>query len=206
MNKSYCSLGLMSGTSMDGVDASIIQTDGKSKYKAILDKYFEYPKDIYQNLTKLRDKIIKREDLKKFNKKIKSIEKDITLFHAKAANEIIKKTKVDIDFIGFHGQTIFHNPNAYSKKDRITVQLADGKLLSKLTKKKVVYNFRQKDLEYGGQGAPLTPIFHKLLVNQFKIYQPVVILNIGGIYNITHIKNNKINRVILIRLFLVKMI
>jgi len=182
----------MSGTSMDGVDASIIQTDGKSKYKAILDKYFEYPKDIYQNLTKLRDKIIKREDLKKFNKKIKSIEKDITLFHAKAANEIIKKTKVDIDFIGFHGQTIFHNSNAYSKKDRITVQLADGKLLSKLTKKKVVYNFRQKDLEYGGQGAPLTPIFHKLLVNQFKIYQPVVILNIGGIANITHIKNNKI--------------
>ena len=71
MSKSYYSLGLMSGTSMDGVDASIIKTDGKSKYKAILDKYFEYPKDIYQNLTKLRDKIIKREDLKKFNKKNK---------------------------------------------------------------------------------------------------------------------------------------
>ncbi len=86
MNKNYYSLGLMSGTSMDGVDASIIQTNGKSKYKAILDKYFEYPKDIYQDLIKLRDKIKKRKDLKKFKKKIKSIEKNITLFHAKAAN------------------------------------------------------------------------------------------------------------------------
>ena len=56
MSKSYCSLGLMSGTSMDGVDASIIQSDGKTKYKAILDKYFEYPKSIYKNLTTLRDK------------------------------------------------------------------------------------------------------------------------------------------------------
>ena len=80
MSKSFYSLGLMSGTSMDGVDASIIQTNGKSKYKAILDKYFEYPKNIYQDLTKLRDKIKKRKDLKKFKKKIKSIEKNITLF------------------------------------------------------------------------------------------------------------------------------
>ena len=57
MSKSYYSLGLMSGTSMDGVDASLIQTDGKSSYKPILDKYFEYPQAIYKQLTKLRDKI-----------------------------------------------------------------------------------------------------------------------------------------------------
>ena len=65
MNKSYYSLGLMSGTSMDGVDASIIQSDGKSKYKTILDKYFEYPKDIFKDLTTLRDK----------NKKLKGSKK-----------------------------------------------------------------------------------------------------------------------------------
>ena len=98
MNKSYYSLGLMSGTSMDGVDASIIQSDGKAKYKAILDKYFEYPKDIYQDLTKLRDKIKSSKDLKRFEKQIKSIEKEITLFHAKAATEILRKSKVKYQF------------------------------------------------------------------------------------------------------------
>ena len=99
MSKSYYSLGLMSGTSMDGVDASVIQTDGKSKYKAILDKYFEYPKNIYKNLTALRDKINSSQDLKKHKKHIKSVEKEITIFHAKAVNETLKSTNVNVDFI-----------------------------------------------------------------------------------------------------------
>ena len=70
MKKIYTALGLMSGTSMDGVDASIIQTDGKSKYKAILDRYFKYPEKIYNDLTSLRDKIKTQKDLKKHKKKI----------------------------------------------------------------------------------------------------------------------------------------
>ncbi len=74
MSKSYYSLGLMSGTSMDGVDASIIQSNGKSRYKVILDKYFEYPKSIYKNLTTLRDKIKGSKDLKKYQKQINSIQ------------------------------------------------------------------------------------------------------------------------------------
>ncbi len=180
MSKSYYSLGLMSGTSMDGVDASIIQSDGKTRYKAILDKYFEYPKDIFKDLTTLRDKIKNSNDLKKFEKQIKYIEKEITLFHAKSANKIIKKSKLNLDFIGFHGQTIFHNA-----EEQISRQLGDGKLLSKIIKKKVVYNFRQNDLKNGGQGAPLTPIFHSILVKQKKIPIPVIILNIGGITNYT---------------------
>jgi len=189
MGKIYTALGLMSGTSMDGVDASIIQTDGKSKYNAILDKYFEYPKNIYKNLTTLRDKIKSSKDLKKHQKLVKSVEKEITIFHAKAVNEILKKKKVNIDFIGFHGQTIFH-----SAKEKITKQLGDGKLLSKLTKKTVVYDFRKNDLKNGGEGAPLTPIFHKMLAEKFNLAQKNIspstqgtIINIGGITNITRI-------------------
>ena len=181
MSKSFYSLGLMSGTSMDGVDASIIQSDGEKKYKVILDKYFEYPQGIYKDLSKLRDKIKTFQDLKKFSKKIKNIEKEITLFHAKAVNQIIKKTKVNVNLIGFHGQTIYHNP-----KKKVSKQLGDGKLLSKLTKKTVVYNFRQNDLKNGGEGAPLTPIFHQVLERRFNI-KPVSFLNIGGILNVTTI-------------------
>ena len=93
MSKSYYSLGLMSGTSMDGVDASIIQSDGERKYKVIIEKYFEYPQAIYKDLTKLRDKIKSSKDLKNFSKQIKKVEKEITLFHAKAVSHILKKTK-----------------------------------------------------------------------------------------------------------------
>ena len=182
MNRSYYSLGLMSGTSMDGVDASVIQSDGKSKYKSILDKYFEYPKTIYNNLTTLRDKIKSSKDLKKHQKQIKFVENEITIFHAKTVNEILKKTKANLDFIGFHGQTIFHNA-----KQKITKQLGNGKLLSKLTKKKVVYDFRQNDLKNGGEGAPLTPIFHSLLANKYKLTTPNIFLNIGGITNFTYL-------------------
>ena len=181
MGKIYTALGLMSGTSMDGVDASIIKSDGKSKYKPILDKYFEYPKTIYNNLTTLRDKIKSSKDLKKHLKQIKSVEKEITIFHAKAVNEVLKKTKVNVDFIGFHGQTIFHNA-----EEKITKQIGDGKLLSKLTKKTVVYNFRQNDLKNAGEGAPLTPIFHQMLQKKFNI-KAVSFINIGGILNSTTI-------------------
>ena len=189
MAKIYTALGLMSGTSMDGVDASIIQTNGKSEYKAILDKYFEYPESIYNDLTTLRDKITISKDLKKHQKKIKSIEKDITIFHAESVKKILKKTRLNVDFIGFHGQTIFHNAAA-----KITNQLGDGKLLSKLTEKKVVYDFRQSDLKNDGQGAPLVPIFHQILEKKFirkkeadKYIQPVHFVNIGGVANRTTI-------------------
>ncbi len=187
MGKIYTALGLMSGTSMDGVDASIVQTDGKSKYKAILDKYFAYPKGIYSELTKLRDKIKSSKDLKKYQKQIKLVEKKITIFHAKAVNETLKKTKLDVDFIGFHGQTIFHN----SKKKK-TKQLGDGGLLSKLTKRKVIYNFRQNDIQNGGEGAPLTPIFHELIAKKYNINPPNIFVNIGGISNFTYLGSTHI--------------
>ena len=172
----------MSGTSMDGVDASLIKSDGLSKYNTISNKYFEYDKNLYQDLTNIRDKISNSKDLKILSKDLKYIEKEITLFHAKAVNEMVKELTVEIDFIGFHGQTIFHNAD-----EKISRQLGDGKLLSQLTKKTVIYNFRENDLNNGGEGAPLVPIFHQLIIKENKIDLPVCILNIGGIANITAI-------------------
>ena len=190
MAKFYTALGLMSGTSMDGVDVSIIKSDGNREYSPILDKYFQYDDNLIQKLIKIRDKITSFDLLKTNKEEINSIERDITLFHAKAVEETLKISKSPVDLIGFHGQTIFHNS---SKK--ISKQLGDGKLLSQLTKKKVVYNFRQNDLENGGQGAPLTPIFHNALANKinkkFNLRFPINILNIGGIANITSTVDEK---------------
>ena len=185
MKKIYCSLGLMSGTSADGVDASIINSDGDKEYEVILNKYFKYNQKTYENIHSLKEKINSSKDLKIFSKEIMSLEKEITLFHANVVDEIIQESKSNVDFIGFHGQTIFHN-----SKERISKQLGDGKLLSQLTKKIIVCNFRENDLNNGGEGAPLAPIFHKLIINQHKISLPVCVLNIGGIANITAIERN----------------
>ena len=185
MGKIYTALGLMSGTSMDGVDASIISSIDGKQYDEKINQYYEYDKELYQNLSNIRDKIFTSADLKKLSKELKILEKEITLFHAKVVNDLINSAKrlqiSSPEIIGFHGQTIFHNP-----EEKISVQLGDGKLLSQLSKKTVIYNFRKNDLMNGGQGAPLTPIFHKSLKE--KIYGnniPVIFINIGGITNVT---------------------
>ena len=184
MGKIYSAMGLMSGTSLDGVDVSIIESDGNREYSSILDRYFEYDKELVQKLLNIREKITNSEELNKHVDEIKDLERKITLFHVKAVNETLKISRSSVDLIGFHGQTIFHDT-----KKKITKQLGDGKLLSQLTKKKVVYDFRQNDLKNGGQGAPLTPIFHNVLANKinkkFNLGFPLKILNIGGISNIT---------------------
>ena len=185
MSKSFYSLGLMSGTSMDGIDVSIIKSDGEVKFNGVLNKYFEYSDDFHKNLLSNRDKINNSEDLRIYTKELEVLEKEITLFHAKVINEVIKEIDFNIDIIGFHGQTIFHNAD-----EKISKQLGDGSLLSQLVKKKVVYDFRQNDLRNGGQGAPLAPIFHKLISQKIKIDLPICMLNLGGIANITAIESD----------------
>ena len=184
MGKIYTALGLMSGTSLDGLDLSIIESDGNKEFSSILDRYFEYDTELIQKILNIRENISNSEELNKYSNEIKDLEREITLFQAKAVKEILKKSKSSIDLIGFHGQTIFHDP-----VKKITKQLGDGKLLSQLTKKQVVYNFRKNDLDNGGQGAPLTPIFHNALANKlnkkFNLGFPINILNIGGIANVT---------------------
>ena len=184
MGKIYTAIGLMSGTSLDGVDVSIIKSDGNREFSSIFDRYFEYDEELIQKILNIREKITNPDKLNKYSDEIKNLERKITLFNVEAVKETLEISKSLVDLIGFHGQTIFHYP-----EKKITKQLGDGKLLSQLVKKKVVYNFRQNDLENGGQGAPLTPIFHNVLANKinnkFNLGFPLNILNIGGISNIT---------------------
>ncbi len=186
--KLYTSIGLMSGTSMDGVDISIIQSDGQHEFYNILDEYYEYDDELKEELIKLRNLILSQNDLLKNSEELGNLERKITLFHAEKIRHVLIEHKNEIDLIGFHGQTIFHD-----SQKKITKQLGDGKLLSQLLKTKVVYDFRQKDIENGGQGAPLTPIYHHLLSNiinqKFKIEFPIGFINIGGITNLTNIKS-----------------
>ena len=180
---------------MDGVDLSIIKSDGNDQFSSIYDAYKEFDDGLYKQLIILRDKINNSADLKTRSKEINDVEKKFTLFISHSINEVIRDINEDIDLIGFHGQTVYHDP-----KIQISKQIGDGKLLSSLFKKIVINNFRQNDLRHGGQGAPLTPIFHnlisKIIQKNFKIKLPISIINIGGITNITQIKessNNPIN-------------
>ena len=174
----YTSLGLMSGTSGDGVDASIIRSNGIDQFEVIKNKFYEYDSNIYNNIHNLKEKISNISDLEKLSLDLNDLERQITLYHAKVIKDFDSNDEKFL--VGFHGQTIYHN-----SRDKISMQLGDGKLLHQLTKKKIVFNFRKNDILSGGEGAPLTPIFHQLVVSQKKISLPVCVLNIGGISNYT---------------------
>jgi len=187
MKKMIKAIGLMSGTSGDGIDVSIIESDGSDYFNSLVDYFFSYDEKTQFNIRDIKEKINKIKDLETRKNSISKLEENLTFLHAEAVESILKKFKIDrhdIDLIGFHGQTIFH-----SYKDKISKQLGNGKLLSKLTNFNIVCNFRNNDIANGGQGAPLTPIFHKLIQKKIKSLLPVVFVNIGGIANITYINN-----------------
>ena len=185
MGKNFYALGLMSGTSMDGIDASIISSNGIDDFEIMQNKYYKYDDKFINKLSNLKNKIDKLDDFKSHFNDLKSIEKEITILHAKFTNDILMKFKHKIDLVGFHGQTIYHNPD-----EKISKQLGDGKLLSQLIKKKVVYNFRENDIKSNGNGAPLAPIYHYAIAKKMNINN-VTFLNIGGISNETFIDENQ---------------
>ena len=173
------SIGLMSGTSSDGVDASIIKSDGENEVYFLGNHFLPYEEKMKSKIRNLKEKINLILDLQTNMSEIESLEKEVTVIHEKIVNLIIQKLKLsksEIDLVGFHGHTIFH-----SFIDKKTKQIGDGRLLSQLTGLNIVYNFRENDIKNGGQGAPLVPIFHKLLQLKLKLKTPIVFLNIGGI-------------------------
>lgn len=170
-------LGLMSGTSLDGIDSALIRTDGNEilEVGAWLTLSFE-PK----LQAKIREAVYMRGDIAK-------IEQEITLAHVDAVKELLKVARIkphDVKVIGFHGQTVVHRPN-----EGITWQIGDGALLAEKTGIDVVCNFRRHDVAAGGQGAPLVPLFHAALVKHMDL--PVAILNLGGIANVTWVARSE---------------
>ena len=177
MKKSYV-IGLMSGTSMDGINASLVYTDGKTLDRTGYQIISNYSKE---TITILKKYVFNYNILKKDIDFYKTLSKNISHDNNLAIKKIINLSGIDPDLVGFHGQTVFHNP---SKK--LTVQIGDGELLAKLCRTNVVSQFRQNDIKHGGEGAPISPIYHKLLMKKLNLTLPCCFLNIGGISNISY--------------------
>ena len=177
MKKEFLSLGMMTGTSMDGIDASIIETDGYDKTIHIMGDSIDFSRELKIQLREA-EQAVQISNGKNYDKNLAKL---LTEHHAVLANNLIKKSGLEIDLIGFHGQTLYHAPN-----QGITLQIGDGRLLAQLTGVKVVNNFRQADIDNGGQGAPLAPLYHKVLAKNVNLF-PAAIVNCGGISNISYV-------------------
>lgn len=174
----YNAIGLMSGTSLDGVDVAWLETDGKSYVFARESHYIPYDQA-------LRDRVRACFGLRQRTPDVTTVERDLTDAHAFAVTEFLRREKLhasDIDVIGFHGQTLTHDPD-----HEFTWQIGDGEALARATGIPVVYDFRSADVAAGGQGAPLLPVYHRARALSSNVTLPTAILNIGGVSNITWI-------------------
>ena len=173
----YMALGCMSGTSLDGIDCSLIKSDGLSFANEISNEFIPYSKELQKKL------------LNTISQEYLNDPSVLTLLneeYKKAINQFIKNNNVKIDLIAMHGQTIFHD-----QKTKISIQLFD-KSLSFDSNSPVICNFRKNDLLNGGNGAPIMPEFHKMIAMQLDL-KKVIFVNIGGVTNITLINNENIN-------------
>jgi anhydro-N-acetylmuramic acid kinase len=180
-----CAVGLMSGTSLDGADAALIETDGEHVGKLGPTAYRPYTDD---ERTALKDALAAARDLTDRTARppaIAAAEALITAIHADVVETLLAAHKIDrrnLAVVGFHGQTVVHRPER-----RLTVQIGDGRALAAQIGIPVVYDFRAADVAAGGEGAPLVPVFHRALVRSLGCTHPVAVLNVGGVANITFI-------------------
>ena len=173
--KLYRALGLMSGTSIDGIDAALIETDGYNHVRSLGFVGESYSSGFRDNLRRHLGKARGAAD-----SEVAVFERELTELHAEIALRLLRETGETADLIGFHGQTLYHRP-----EQRLTVQIGDGALLARLTGIDVVNDFRSADVLAGGNGAPLVPLYHRALVSTLP--KPALILNIGGVSNVTWI-------------------
>lgn len=174
-------LGLMSGTSLDGIDAAILTSDGETIGDVGAQTSVPYSASFRQ---RLRACLGKGEDAAG----VGEVARELTLLHAQAVRTLLNEAGLqpdDVDLIGFHGHTILHRP-----EDRLTVQVGDPFLLAADTGIAVVGDFRTNDIANGGEGAPLAPLYHAAL--SFELEKPVAVLNIGGVANVTWIGDTDI--------------
>lgn len=184
MGKLQCALGLMSGTSMDGIDVALIDTDGDRELRHGPQASYAYPAEVK---VKLRAALAEAKGIGARSARpgsLAEIERALTELNAEAVERFLRSNGIDkgqVQLIGYHGQTVLHDPER-----RITVQLGDGRFLAERTGVPVVFDLRAADVEAGGQGAPLVPIYHRALAAKVPEL-PVAFLNIGGVANVTWI-------------------
>lgn len=178
-------IGLMSGTSADGVDAALIETDGV-KIKALGPRHFiDYAGDERAQILTAMQAVKSAETRQEREEIGERISPLVTTRHSEAVQalmEIAGVTAGDVDVIGFHGQTLFHDP-----AEGYSLQVGDAGRLARETGIAVVHQMRQADLAAGGEGAPLVPVYHRALAQMSGLELPVAVVNIGGVANVTYI-------------------
>lgn len=177
-------IGLMSGTSMDGIDIALIETDGADRVKRLSGVSAAYPEEFRSKLNQALRDAASIDDRTARPASLASVEQELTERHAEAVLRFMGNLSLQpsaIDLIGFHGQTVLHRPSS-----GLTVQLGDGARLAALTGIDVVYDMRAADVAAGGQGAPLVPIYHRALVSELP-QRPIAFVNVGGVANVTWI-------------------
>jgi anhydro-N-acetylmuramic acid kinase len=184
VSKPLNALGLMSGTSLDGIDVALLTTNGENIVERGPSATYVYRPD-QQAL--LQDALAQSKTLEDRTSRpgiLAEAERELTDWHAEAVERFCREHALsheNIDVIGFHGQTVLHRPEL-----RLTVQIGDGTALAKRLGIPVVFDMRAADIAAGGQGAPLVPVYHRALASRLA-ERPVAFVNIGGVANMTWI-------------------